>query len=317
MSVKEQEFQNLINIISSDFSQLTPIESENLLKVLIKEIDKYLQEVQILREKYETEKEKIQNIENTLSSFKVAYKAYTSLKKMHNNNNNMQSLLTKGYILTHKIREMLTGQTITYSLGIPYYNQLHTITLSMENILKYFKVNVSSSGDLQLIISKSAKKMMVDADNHIIEKHIQLYEQVFAYKEPDRKHTKGHSYEVYLNLRKNRNIKYRSKESVLQKAYNAVIANTASGLQGGDIGLQQVKYLGNASASVMSLTNILNTLTDFNNALKQFLMGGQHQDFKKIVMENFVKQVVDSKLEQDLKRDAIKHIDSFIKQIKN
>ena len=40
MSAKEQEFQNLINIISSDFSQLTPIESENLLKVLIKEIDK-------------------------------------------------------------------------------------------------------------------------------------------------------------------------------------------------------------------------------------------------------------------------------------
>ena len=76
----EKEFQNLINIISSDFSQLTPIESEKLLRVLIKEIDKYLQEVQILREKYETEKKGIQNIENTFSSFKVACNCFILLE---------------------------------------------------------------------------------------------------------------------------------------------------------------------------------------------------------------------------------------------
>lgn len=249
------------------------------------------------------------------------YKRYLAAKEIIKENDSIQELLKDGYRIIEMIRELITGQSIVYRVGVEYRGQLYEKKITMEDILKIAKVEPiwknSETNILKLRLNSSKSSLIKDLQMNKEpnkEKHSTLYSTIRNYASGDRKWNKGNVYEAYrilVNL-------YGSNlmppalwgEDKFNEIYLKVRKNTASYVQGGDILNTQVKFFGTSMPSLTTLSTIETTLKSFSNLINNYQGTQLIEEFNKIFSKG--KDEIESMLEDkilEVTDDVINELD--------
>lgn len=253
-------------------------------KNLITQIDfylnKYEQTSKGIVEKYNNSIQEEPNLSNST-------RRYQAVKTYNEQVDSIQNLLKQGYLYVDAIREILTGQTIQYEIGIIkdgilYENNVDLLTLIETSTLDVdSKISIGNAAKLRLKSGELSAKILQNPIEQIIQEEVDNASSIFSavynyftnsiHQTP--KINKGNAYEVYKRLIFERNnlnkIPPAKKTSIeeINKIYEEVKRNNAAYYKGGDINDIQVKYLGNTPPSLTSLSSIKRVLTKTKNAL--------------------------------------------------
>ena len=253
-------------------------------KKLITQIDfylnKYEQTSKGIVEKYNNSIQEEPNLSNST-------RRYQAVKTYNEQVDSIQNLLKQGYLYVDAIREILTGQTIQYEIGIIkegilYENNVDLLTLIETSTLDVdSKISIGNAAKLRLKSGELSAKILQNPIEQIIQEEVDNASSIFSavynyftnsiHQTP--KVNKGNAYEVYKRLIFERNnlnkIPPAKKTSIeeINKIYEEVKRNNAAYYKGGDINDIQVKYLGNTPPSLTSLSSIKRVLTKTKNAL--------------------------------------------------
>ena len=253
-------------------------------KKLITQIDFYLN-------KYEqTSKGIVERYNNSIQeepNLSNSTRRYQAVKTYNEQVDSIQNLLKQGYLYVDAIREILTGQTIQYEVGIIkdgilYENNVNLLTLIEASTLDVdSKISIGNAAKLRLKSGELSTKILQNPIEQIIQEEVDNASSIFSavynyftnsiHQIP--KINKGNAYEVYKRLVFERNnlnkIPPAEKTSIeeINKIYEEVKRNNAAYYKGGDINDIQVKYLGNTPPSLTSLSSIKRVLKKTKNAL--------------------------------------------------
>lgn len=236
-----------------------------------------------------------------------------------------EAILKEGYILIDEIRTKLTGEEITYSIGVQYKNRLYEGTVSMQDIISRAKVEVDANTldsivKLRIRAPKSEWKTLIETENNGIafkNDHSSLYTSIRAYSIENKIKNWGNIYETYKLLvskyGSNRIPPAHFNEMEFIAAYLETVRNTASFAQGGDILNEQVKFFGGSAPSLTSLATIRDVLTRFSAALSTANMNTIEQAVKTIFMKQDKPQLAAEELEKSVIDWAEKNIDKNLR----
>lgn len=212
--------------------------------------------------------------------------------------------LKKGYELVHRIRELLTGQKITYT--ILYSNKKNKNSknmweahLTLEELLSSFTIltkdaNVAAIQDLtkafSLNITNTQVKNLIEKRKDTLSRATtkidkpELWDSLVRYT--NRKYDAGanqftynygrvfEAYSILRRVKKYQIINYighqRGKQNTKPLAgalLQKVVKDTIPGWQKGDLGDEQLKAVFNANATLTSVTKIKGALQDIQKAL--------------------------------------------------
>lgn len=254
--------------------------------------------------------------------------SYAVFKHLNYVDGEVEHLLKEGYILMDEIRHFFTGETITYQIGIPYRGTLYEQSITLEELLKYTKIDFNTKSKIDNIfkLRMTNKKGMREAfqeNSSIVKTSVQdgstVYSAVWHYinspgADPRNKNL-GNAYEVYRVLiakRQNSNkIPPEVTVEMIESAFTEVRSNVASSIKGGDFLTSQIKYF--ASAPSLATTSLIRTtLQDVRDMFKNFLSTSNISSFKQSIKEMFLKDV---SLVDNLEKDAVILAEEKIDQI--
>lgn len=301
---------------------------------------------------------KNQRIDISSAGLREVMKKYTEQKRRIRNLREIEDIaehLKKGYELIHRIREILTGQEITYSIlysseqGINNGENLLEAHLTIDQVLsnvtmsfsdtRVVEANSELTNAIDLTITNSAVKRTVEALIGKKESAIQtvmsaldrpgLWNSLVDFREEKisnkgmSKYTAnmGRIYEVYSVLRrvdKYKSINYIGKgpkgntENLAETLLRDAIENTDPGWQIGDVGLEQLKAVFNANASLINTSTIEKILTEVQEGLKADSPEELGEKMKSI----FTTQRTDfnNKLDQKVEQEAIQAIEKGVEK---
>ena len=254
--------------------------------------------------------------------------SYAVFKHLNYVDGEVEQLLKEGYVLMDEIRQFFTGETITYQIGIPYRGTLYEQSISLEELLKYTKIDFNTKSKIDNIfkLRMSNKKGMREAfqqSSSTVQTNVQdgstVYSAIWHYinapgADPRNKNL-GNAYEVYRVLvakRQNSNkIPPEVTAEMIESAFTEVRSNTASSVKGGDFLTSQIKYFSSAP-SLATTSLIRTTLQDIRDMFKSFLSSANTSAFKQSIKEMFLK---DATTVDNLERDAISIAEERIDQI--
>ena len=295
------------------------------------------------------------NIDISASGLRQILVRYTEQKRRIRNLREIEDITNhfkKGYELIHRIRELLTGQDITYTIlytggketngenlleaHLTIDQLLSGVSLALSDI-NDIKTNQELSNVASLNISNSAIKRTVDGilgkKQNTLQTVInaidnpELWDSLVDYR--NRKIAGGMSkytanmgriYEVYSILRrvdKYKSISYighKDGEPNTENLANALlqdaIENSDPGWQIGDVGLEQLKSVFNAEASLISVSTIEKVLNDIYNALSISHKDEMSQALKNIFTTQ--REKFNNKLDAKVEQEAIITIDKTV-----
>lgn len=254
--------------------------------------------------------------------------SYAVFKHLNYVDGEVEHLLKEGYVLMDEIRHFFTGETITYQIGIPYRGTLYEQSITLEELLKYTKIDFNTKSKIDNIfkLRMTNKKGMREAfqeNSSVVKTSVQdgstVYSAVWHYinspgADPRNKNL-GNAYEVYRVLiakRQNSNkIPPEVTAEMIESAFTEVRSNVASSIKGGDFLTSQIKYF--ASAPSLATTSLIRTtLQDVRDMFKNFLSTSNISSFKQSIKEMFLKDV---SLVDNLEKDAVILAEEKIDQI--
>lgn len=91
--------------------------------------------------------------------------SYAVFKHLNYADGEVEHLLKEGYVLMDEIRQFFTGETITYQIGIPYRGTLYEQSITLEELLKYTKIDFNTKSKIDNIfkLRMSNKKGLREA----------------------------------------------------------------------------------------------------------------------------------------------------------
>lgn len=283
MSIYADQIRQILSQeISSDITFYSNVTIQNL----INQIDAYLKELALWNKRTTAYFNKIVTNDPHL---KDETKKYIATKQMIQKAPEIESLLKDGHMIIDILREKITQEKIEYFVGVEYRGKLYEGYLTLEQILNIAKIVPNWKGSLNSLvklrlsgINKSNLSQLLSYSNNVDDStHSTLYSSVRNYASKSGKTNEGNVYEAYRTLVQ----KYRSNTipparwdpNEFDEVYLNVRKNTGSFVTGGDILNEQIKFFGGSSPSLVSLSTIKNTLTDFKNFL-QNLSGSNLKD---------------------------------------
>lgn len=241
-----------------------------------------------------------------------------------------ESILKEGYILIDEIRTKVTGENITYGIGVQYKGKLYEGTVSMQDIISRAKVEIDGNTldsiiKLRIQAPKREWKSLVETENDGISfknDHSSLFTSIRAFSIENKIKNWGNIYETYKLLvskyGSNRIPPATFNEMEFIAAYLETVKNTESFAQGGDILNEQVKFFGGSAPSLASLATIRDVLTRFSAALSTANMSTIQTAVKEIFMKQNKPKRAAEDLEEEVIQWAEKHIgEEFAKTLKD
>lgn len=236
-----------------------------------------------------------------------------------------EAILKEGYILIDEIRTKITGEQITYGIGVQYRNKLYEGTVSMQDIISRSKVEIDGNTldsiiKLRIRASKAEWKSLIEVENDGIaftNNHSSLFTSIRAYFIENKIKNWGNIYETYKLLvskyGSNKIPPAQFNEMEFIAAYLETVRNTESFAQGGDILNEQVKFFGGSAPSLVSLATIRDVLTRFSMALSTADMATIKDAVKTIFMKEDKIKLTAEELEEAVIDWAEEHLDKDLR----
>lgn len=257
----------------------------------------------------------------------------------------------KGYELIHRIREVLTGQEITYSILYKTTKKqggkLLEAKLKLEDILSATKLSLSdvevvkANTELSNVINLSVTNASVrkavislsnsstSLENALVEADMDttLWDSLvkFAQDKATSYNNMGYVYEAYTVLKRvdrYRKIKFighkqgrANTENLAEALLERAVKNNDPGWQKGDVALEQLKAVFKSTANLISVSTIERVLIQILKALQT----DSQSDMKSRLEQIFIAQASDynTDLENLLREEAINAIETNIKVSNN
>lgn len=321
----------IADLLAQAMAESAPDRIISLLNNFIKALDEYLKQLDFFYNNlFETEKIKsLINQYETLNANKATIN-YAIYKEGLNKENDIKELLKEGYLLIDLIRQKITNETIQYRIGTEKNNKLYERIIGIEEILNSVKIDYNYKAalnnlyKLRLDISKTS---IIDNNigvEEITEEGSTLYSSIRRYIDlhPSKRKNRGNEYEVYRLLysqRGNTNlIPPKVDTSTIAAAFAAVRKNTASYSKGGDLGLEQIKYIGNTMPSLTSTASIRTTLEKIKEIFGNYLESANSNELENSLKKVFLKELdpISEKIEIEAKEKAEKFITEVVAQLK-
>lgn len=315
--VKEKTVQEVANNIEQIFQSTPSLHTiySNLISIKeqVMQLQKRWESMQKKQQKYMDE----QNISyisinedgsEKIHKTKIAYQALYKRKQSAQFRADALLVISRAEIFIDKMRVMLTGKEITYSLGFNFRNEFKEYNLSLIDLLQNTILSIDSqSQTLKLRIARARSSLMEafkqyelserENENHVENHDAELWKKLQIHwkdnmqkKYKEKTVNEGVLYETYryLIFHKKTNLDL-TKQEDLDTFENALVRsmNSTSGRRGGDVGDAQVKFFG---ASFASLQEIYNTLNSLEQLLRAFLYeGGKKADLVSGLQKMFTK----------------------------
>lgn len=303
--------------IQKEINSITAQDTDKYLKInfykIKEQIDTYLNYMDIIEMRMAIRTKGLiltdyqQNyIDSKKNDITPQYRRYLAAKEIIQENHSIEELLKDGYRIIEMIRELITGQTIVYRIGVDYRGTLYEKKMTMEEILSIAKVEPqwknTETNILKLRLRSSKSALIKDLDKPNNEKRSTLYSSIRKYASIDKKWNKGNVYEAYrilVNLYGG-NLMPPAKwgEEEFDKVYSMVQKNTASYVKGGDILNTQVKFFGTSMPSLTTLSTIETTLKSFSDLINKYQGSELIDEFNKIFTkeEDEIENMLENKI---------------------
>lgn len=253
----------------------------------------------------------------------------------------------KGYELIHRVRELITGQEITYSILYQGTKRsggkLMEAKLSLEEVLSNIKLatsdiaivkaNTDLSKAIKLSVTNSGIRKTVNAitannsqlENALIKINLDegLWNSLASFAEQSSTtNNMGYVYEAYVQLKKidkYKGIKFightppkPNTEELAQSLLDEAIANNDPGWQKGDVALEQLKSVFKGAANLISVSTIANVLQQTKQALNMDTNKDMAAELKKIFTSQAAATGLNAKLDESLRDEALNAIDEVV-----
>ena len=329
------EFQNAALIqeaLENAFASSSQDITKNQLKLVVLNLDKYLNNLELFYQNIENQSRPIiEQYESANANTQTI--SYAVFKQLNYSSAEIENILKEGYVLMDKIRTFFTGEEITYQIGIPYRGALYEQSISLEELLKYTKIDFNTKSKIDNIFklrmtNKKDMRTAFQEKEAAVSSNVKdgstVYSAVWHYlntpgADPRNKNL-GNAYEVYRVLVAKRQNHNRIPPAVtikmIEDAFTEVRSNTASSIKGGDFLTSQIKYFSSAP-SLATTSLIRNTLQELKNNFEKFLQSANINEFKSSIKTMFLKDssVIDE-IEQGALLEASQKIDEIINNLR-
>lgn len=322
--IAEQAAKN----IQKEINQINSTETNKYLQInfqnIKNQIDAYLNYMNIvemrmaIRTKGLVLNEYQQNyVDSKNTDITPQYRRYLAAKELIEENYAIEELLKDGYRIIEMIRELITGQSIIYRIGVDYRGTLYEKKMTMEEILKMAKVEPqwknSENNILKLRLRSSKGALIQNMEKPKHDERSTLYSSIRKYASQDKRWNKGNVYEAYrilVNMYGGNLIPPALwGEQEFDKVYAMVQKNTASYVKGGDILNTQVKFFGTSMPSLTTLSTIEETLKSFSNLINNYQGSQLIEEFNKIFSKG------EDEIENMLKDKILEVTDDVINEL--
>lgn len=326
-----ENVQVIQNTLSKATSEATPSEIKKILSTLVKELSSYYDKLDNFYKRVEKSAKQKINLYNSVEANEntVSYAVYKELKQY---NEEATLILKEGYIIIDKIREFFTGESIVYRIGIPYYSKVYELKLTISELLEYTQADYNTQAKE---INNIYKLRMLSNKGNLLQKYSEYKQEITAVGESGStlfssiwhyinynisnhgvKYNQGNVYEAY------RVYKERQKTNLIPPAeFNAeefdeiltsVRSNIAAATQGGDVGLEQIKFLSSAP-SLITTAQIKRVLASLLSALRKYIQTSNNKDFETAMKNLFLKD--GSNLVEDIDKAALEQATEYMENI--
>lgn len=318
------------NALSKAAGEATPNIINKQMKIIISQLENYLDRLNSLYDRIEVSARQKMNIYSGDAKASDITTSYALYKELKGYDTEAFQVLSEGYILIDNIRTFFTNEVITYDIGFEYRKGFYEITLTMEEIMANTRVEYntrSKLNDLYKLRMNVRKGDLVKAYN---EAHNQvesfddgsstIYSSIWRYlkENPQGKAiNKGNVYEAYkvykAEVNSNRIPPAKFQADRFDDILSAVRKNTASSVQGGDYLNSQIKFISSAP-SLMTTSTVRSTLTQVLNIFKNISNGQNTNEIIEQTSQLFLKKAdqVSSKAEEDARFKAEEYLNNLI-----
>lgn len=237
--------------------------------------------------------------------------------------------MKSGYKLIDLFREIITGEKITYQIGVEYFGNVYEGSLTLDEILSRVQVVPNWRGTLNnlyklrfatskgdLVKSLLGVQLIYSKNMSTEEKHHSLYSYIASYG-ASKKINKGNLYEVY------RNLYYKYGGNTIPPAIwnqieflntlEEVVKNNISSVQGGDIfeAQEQDKFFGRSLPSLMTIHEMRETLKKIVSSLQASSEAEMKSQLTNLFFDQANSQEGSKKIEQSLKKISQEKIEEL------
>ncbi len=309
-----QDINNIQTTIANQLSAQSSMMTKQQSLLIRDQINQYLRLLDLLYMDINKQVLQAKKLSKSIQASEE-YMNYQVFKNLEYNQNNINALLTAGYVLIDQIRTFFTGQQITYTVGVEYYGILYEFPMTMDQILSYSKATYNTrsviNNAFKLRLSARKRDLVELAKKHeqtlitSIKDSSSIYSAIRQYT-GTKQINQGNVYEAY-RVYISRYKTFRPKQ--FDKILSEVQSNTISFVQGGDIGDEQVKFFGRSAPSLAATQTIRQTLQIAKFLFHQLgTSGGDKQQIKNIIMSKFTKA---QELDKTTKKEIQKHLDDI------
>lgn len=306
--------------------------------IVIKQLELFIQSITLYLNKIDNFYISLRDSISTLQQYQdldadTLTASYALFKLGLNSENNILEILKEGYLLIDSIREQITKEKIVYRIATEKKGQLYEQIVGIDDILANIKISYESRATLnnmyKIRLAIPKQQIMQQASNMVAqntEDGSTLYSAIHNYinnqRDSGAKINRGQAYEVYRLMYYQRGKKNRIPPSVktdeIVKAFNSVKKNTASYIQGGDLGDEQIKYIGKTMPSLTTTATIRSTLTSIKKIFENYLKNSNSKEFQESLEKLFLKkeESLAEQIDKEAYEKAKEEIERTINQLK-
>lgn len=291
------------------------------LQIVINELNLYLNKLNNFYEQLEDRSSPVINKYRALHADETTV-SYALFKQLSYNEKEIEELLKEGYILLDQMRTFFTGETITYTIGLPYRGTLYEKTMSMEEMLNYAHAEFGTKSKIDNLFklrmtNKKGLRESLQADQSTIVSSMNgassVWSTIWHYIHSDSVNSKnknlGNAYEVYRVI-----VAKRGTNEIpppgpdineIESIFDSVRSNTASSQKGGDFMTEQIKYFASAP-SLITTSLVRNTLNELLNIFNKYLATANSADFKEALSSLYLKDANKNEITDAIELEGIR-----------
>ena len=317
------------NALNSAFISQTPQGTKLYFQTIINTLDNYLTALNSFYDNLEIQSRPlIQQYEAVDASTTTI--SYAIFKKLSYSEAEIDELLKTGYRLIDELRYFFTNEKIVYQIGIPYRGKLYEKQISLDELLKYTRVeyNTKSKIDnllkLRMYNKSGLRKTFNMKESAVLSKADEthhVYSKIWSYihnDSPKGQHINlGNAYEVYRVLvgrRGTNKIPPRLSVETIERTFEEVRKNIASSVKGGDFLNKQIKYFASAPSLVTTET-IRTTLTEIRDIFEEFVTTSNTQELTLSLQSLFLKDPLVDKAANDIEQESLDKTYDYLTQL--
>lgn len=325
----------MANAISADLQKIFPPKD---VQVLLNKAEELKEKVENLETKWKEAQAAQARSQNAIVSPSKTSIAYRTLGISHQRDSSFQYqdiliILAEAELFIDRVRAYFTGQEITFTVGINYYGKLYEYNLTLLDMLKTAVVSIDTkSQGLKLRIAQS-KSSLISAYGDIntqtrqasIEEPYkqaatdnELYNSLHNYYLANKKHingkyvNEGELYETYRYYIEKGKHSFDPSKKADMNFLHKAINRSMNSISGRQGGDINTAQVKFFNASFATLTNIKKTLKELIQLMTDFIKSGNRENFKKGLTEVFTKN---KKQIEDIDRETQREAKKHIDEV--